>query len=313
MSLVWQAGLLLGFGLVLAGSAQMVVGAAATIASRLGLRSFTIAFLLLGVLTSTPEMFVALQSVIEEVPQLSMGNLLGGSILLLSLVMGVSSVLLGKITLNHDLTFGEIVLSSAVVAAPVAVLWDGRLSRLEGWFLVGVYVVHALLLNKEERIVRHLEKHAKQAKNLTTHLLQLTIGFVGMALSSRVMVQQAEAISARFLIPPFVFGLILLSLGTNLPEFALAFEAVVARRKIIAFGDFLGSAAANTLILGFLGIVSPFAVDGQGRLWFSLVLLGSVTAFFIWALSSRRDINRKEGLGLLLFYALFVVFELLGR
>ncbi|KKW32063.1 MAG: Na+/Ca+ antiporter, CaCA family, partial [Candidatus Uhrbacteria bacterium GW2011_GWA2_53_10] len=107
-----------------------------------------------------------------------------------------------------------------------------------------------------------------------------------------------------------MFGLFFLSLGTNLPELALAFESIRHRRREIAFGDFLGSSAANTLILGLLGLVAPFGGAGNGRLFGALVLLGSVCVYFLWAISSGREISRKEGVGLLVFYLLFVAYEL---
>lgn len=306
---VWQIGLLLGFGLVLTSAADMVLRAATSLAKRYGLTSYATGFLLLGVITSTPEFFVAVQSAADGIPQLAVGNLIGGSILLLSLVMGISSVLLGRITLDHGLTFGEIVLSSFVVAAPVIVLWDGRLSRTDGLFLVGLYALHVFLLNRDKKILEHLHDNNNK-RHTGYHTATIIVGFAAMAVSAKIIVETAGSIASFFSIPPLVFGLILLSLGTNLPEFALAVEAAIQRKKTVAFADFLGSSAANTLILGLLGLVSPFSFAAHQKLTVSLVLLGSVVAYFVWALSSRRDITRKEGLGLLFFYAIFIIYEL---
>lgn len=312
MSLTWEIGILLGFGLVLTGSAQLVVRSVVTLAQRLRIGNFTIAFLLLGILTSTPEMFVALQSGLDGVPQLSMGNLIGGSILLLSLVMGLSSIFMGKITLDHGLKFGEFVLTSAVVAAPAAVLWDGNVTRLDGVFLAGFYFLHTILINKEQHVLKHLERRSSKISDGGYQAIMLFVGFFGMVIASKYMVDAAQSIISAFHVPAFVFGLVLLSLGTNLPEFALAFEATIARRRTIAFGDFLGSAAANTLILGILAIVMPFTIAVGERLWFSLALLVIVSLFFIWALSSKREIDRREGIGLLFFYLMFLAFEIFG-
>lgn len=310
MQLTWQIGTLIGFGLVLTGSAQLVVKSVAIIAQKLNIANFTLSFLLLGILTSTPEIFVAIQSGIDGVPQLSMGNLVGGSILLMSLVMGVSSIFLGKINLDHTFTLREIILSSAVVAAPALVLLDGTMTRLDGVFLTGLYVFHALLLNKKQHILKHIERRVLKIHDAGYHKAMLFTGLLGMAIASTYMVDAAQSIMVFFHMPAFVFGLILLSFGTNLPEFALAFEAAIARRRTIAFGDLLGSAAANTLVLGLLAIVIPFSVGVRERLWFSLILLVLLCAYFVWALQSRRDITRKEGFGLLAFYGVFVAFEL---
>ncbi len=307
--MVWQLVLLVAFGLVLAGSASIVVKAATALARRYGITNYTFAFLLLGLLTSAPEAFVALQSALTGVPQLSMGNLIGGSILLLSLVMGASAVVLKKVTLDHGLQFHEVVLTSVVVGAPAVVLWDGRLTFFEGAALVAMYVLHAVVLNKEG----HVKRLTRRAKHIVVskQWILFLVGILGMVASSHVLVQTGLGVAVALGVPVFVFGLTFLSFGTNLPEFALAFGAVRERRRTVAFGDFLGSAAANTLILGVLGILSPFQVAASEKLRVSLILLTLTTGFFVWALSSRRDISRKEGIGLLFFYLVFVVSEFL--
>lgn len=305
-----QVGLILGFGLILAKSANLVIRAASSFAHKAKITSFAVGFLLLGLLTSTPEIFVAVQSSIDGIPQLAVGNLLGGSILLLSLVIGLSSVLLGRLTLDRGLDIQEIILSCAVVSAPVFVLWDGTLTRQEGIALMTVYIFHVFFMKNGGKKTANHQRFS--IRNSRQALLTIVVGIIGMIISSKVVIESAEILIETLHIPTFTFGLILLSFGTNLPEFSIAFEGAVLRRQGVAFGDFLGSAAANTLILGALGLVSPFSVSDQKRLWVSLVILLCICLYFIWVMSSRREINRKEGLGLLLFYFLFIAFELLG-
>ncbi|EKD87313.1 MAG: hypothetical protein ACD_36C00150G0001, partial [uncultured bacterium] len=234
-SFTLHAGLLLGFGLVLAGSAELVIRAASSLAHKARITNFAVGFLLLGLITSTPELFVAGQAVIDGVPQLSVGNLLGGSILLLSLVIGASAIILGRIKLDRGLDSREIMASSAVVAAPIVVLFDGRLTRLEGIALVALYVIHAFFMKngdgKKKKSI-HLP-----LRTVSQTIIMLVIGFIGMALASKVMIESAQVLTEALHIQSFVFGLLLLSFGTNLPEFSLAFQGAVLRRESIAFGD----------------------------------------------------------------------------
>lgn len=309
MNLWWQISVLIVSGIVLTGAANVVVKQSSSLAHRLGLSSFTVGFLLLGMFTSISELFVAIQAAGEGIPELSAGNLLGGSILLLSLVMGIVAILLGRVSLDHHLKSSELWAMMGVIAAPIAVLWDERLTRPEGLFLVGVYALHAFLLNRDGHPPSSRRAGLRRGKGMSGHLVMLA-GSVGvMFISSRFIVTSAEAIMVAIPIAPIIFGLFFLSLGTNLPELALAYESIRHRRREIAFGDFLGSSAANTLILGLLGLVAPFGV-GNGRLLGALLILGSVSAYFLWAVSSGRTITRKEGVGLLVFYLIFVAYEL---
>ncbi len=307
MNLWQQISILIVSGIMLTGAASVVVRQASSIAKRLGLTSFTMGFLLLGILTSTPEIFVAIQAASEGIPELSVGNLLGGSILLLSFVMGMVALLLGRVSLDHQLSMRELWVMMAVIASPIAVLWDEQLTRAEGVFLVGVYALHAFLLKRDGKKKRGV---AGGIRGMGKHLVILLGGVLVLFISSRVIVTSAEAVMGAFAVGPIVFGLFFLSLGTNLPELALALESIQRRKREIAFGDFLGSSAANTLILGLLGMVAPIGRGGNGSILGALLLLGSVSAYFLWAVSSGRTITRKEGIGLLVFYLLFVGYEL---
>lgn len=307
MNLWWHISILIVSGIVLTGAVDVVVKHSSALAHKFQLSSFVIGFLLLGLVTSTPELFVSLQAARDGIPQLGVGNLLGGSILLLSFVMGMSAIFLGRVRLDHHLAWREILVMLGVIAAPIAVLWDAQLTRPEGLFLVTVYGLHALVLNRNDR-----KYHQKKIRvgGFGRHIFALGVGVGVMFFSSRFIVTSAEAIMGMFSIAPLLFGMFFLSFGTNIPELALAIESIRHRRREIAFGDFLGSSAANTLILGILGLVVPFRGNGSGRIPGALLILGSVIVYFLWTLSSGRTITRKEGIGLLLFYLLFVAYEL---
>jgi len=261
-------------------------------------------------LTSTPEFFVMLQAAADGVPTLSAGNLLGGSLLLLSFVMGACAVILGNIKLNHGMRFADLVFAAAVVAAPVAALRDGTLSRVDGLLLVGFYLLYVIFVSDEEKLAKRVARRANDAKQMKHLLGLLAVGVGGMLISSKIVVESAEILMAAFQIPALVFGLFILSAGTNLPELTLALQAIARGRRDIAFGDFLGSSVANTFILGMLGILSPFRSGPTETLTVPLMLLLGVSVFFIWAAQSKQSISRREGLGLLVFYGLFVIYQL---
>lgn len=299
-------------GIVLAISANWVVKATAYFSKRLEIQSFLLGFLVLGFATTIPEMFVAYQAVADGVPQLAVGNLLGGSILLLSFVMGGSAIFLRRIILDHGMTTKDIGLSTLVVAMPAIALWDGKLTRFEGFVLIGAYIIHILLINREQHVVDRVEHHVKNIKH-PLHAVTLGIGgLIGLGISSRFIVSISEGLARQFSISPFVIGLFLVTFGTNLPELTLAVEAIMKKKRDIAFGDVLGSAVINTPLLGIICMVTPFSVPDHLRMRATLILLVGTSLFFWWAASSKRDITRREGMMLLIIYLLFVAFELMN-
>jgi len=309
---IWNIFILIILGIILAISANWVVKATAYFSKRLEIQSFLLGFLVLGIATTIPEMSVAYQAIADGVPQLSVGNLLGGSILLLSFVMGGSALFLKRIILDHGMTKWDIGLSTIVVAMPSIALWDGKMTRFEGFVLVAVYVVHILLINREQHVMSNVEHHAKSIKH-PAHAIMLAIaGLVGLAFSSRFIVTLGEGMAQQFSISPFIIGLFLITFGTNLPELTLAIEAILKKKRDIAFGDVLGSAVINTPILGIICMIAPFSVPDHLRMRATLILLFGTSLFFWWAASSKRDITRREGIVLLIIYVLFVAFELMN-
>ena len=298
-------------GFILTRCANWVVKAVSYFSHTLHVKSFLFSFVLLGFATTIPEIFVAYQSVADGVPQLSVGNLLGGSILLLSLVMGVSAIFLKRIILDHGMSTFDIGMSSFVVAAPAIVIWDGKLTRVEGLMLIGMYLVHLLLINKEQHILSTVEQHAKHVKHAGHAILLGIGGIIGMAIASRYLVTTGEAAATILGIPTFVIGLFLITFGTNLPELTLAIEAIIKKNRDVAFGDILGSSVINTPILGVMCLVSPFAMPNFEGVRMTLLLLALVSVFFFWAASTKKDITRREGIVLFTVYIAFVLFEML--
>lgn len=302
---------LIGLGIVLAISANWVVKATAYFSKRLEVQSFLLGFLVLGFATTIPEMFVAFQAVTDGIPQLSVGNLLGGSILLLSFVMGGSAIFLKRIVLDHGMTKWDIGLSTFVIGAPALALWDGKMTRFEGLILFVIYVIHIFFINREQHVIDRVEHHVKNVKHPLHAVLLGLGGLIGLAFSSRLIVTMGEGIARQFSVSPFVIGLFLITFGTNLPELTLAVEAIIRKKRDVAFGDVLGSAVINTPLLGIICMIAPFSVPDHLRMRATLILLAGTALFFWWAASSKRDITRREGVVLLIIYILFVAFEMM--
>lgn len=303
--------LLIILGIILAVSANAVVKGMAYFSKRLHVQSFLLGFLILGFATTIPEMFVAYQAVQDGIPQLSVGNLLGGSILLLSFIMGGSALFLKRVILDHGMTSRDIGLSTLVIAMPVFALWDGQLTRFEGLILISAYVLHIFFINHEQHFIDRVEQHTKNLKHPIHAIALLIGGLIGLAFSSRFIVTIGEGLAQQFNVTPFIIGLFLITIGTNLPELTLALEAVIKKKRDVAFGDVLGSAVINTPLLGIICIVAPFSVPDHTRMRATLILLAGTALYFWWAASSKRDITRREGIVLLVMYIVFVVFEMM--
>jgi cation:H+ antiporter len=97
-------------------------------------------------------------------------------------------------------------------------------------------------------------------------LIALTVGFAGMIVASRHAVDSATELVAGTRVPPFVIGMTVLAIGTDLPEIANSIVSSWTGHGDLNVGDGLGSAATQTtLVLGLLPlIVGSMVVTARG-------------------------------------------------
>jgi cation:H+ antiporter len=298
--------LILLFGLSQA--ARFVLPAAAALAQRLRLSDYVVAFVVLGIATSLPEMSVAVNAAAAGTPQLSFGNLLGGIVVLLTLVSGLAATIHGRLPFSHAISARQLWLGSGVNLAPLLLVVDGRLSRLDGVILMAVYIAYVIYLGRTRPDVPAVESSSQPLWRIC---LQLLASAVALYFLADWAVNIALRLSIAVAVPPLVLGLLLLGFGTNTPELATALRSR-RRQQGLALGHLLGSASANTFIAGFLGFVAPFNLSSFGSIAVVGVSLVAITALFNIALRTDGHLSRREGIWLVVVYALFALFSLLG-
>ena len=294
---------------ILSKSADLVVASISSLARRFGVSEFNLGFFVLGLATSTPELFVGLNSVIDATPELSLGNLIGASIILLSLIIGLTAVLNKEVRFGNSFGRKDILLTSFVILSPAFLLFDGYLSRFDGLFLIVFYVLFYLFLNRQQSFAERIEQKLSSHKlDFLKIAVKMLIGVAGLAITSKVIVEAAELMAITWNLPLVLVGLVFLAVGTNLPELTIMFKSSVHNHKQIALGDFLGSAAANTAILGFIALLSPIQLTAPVKIYASLVMLFISLVTFNAFFQSERKLTRLEGAALVGLYGFFLFF-----
>ncbi len=112
-------------------------------------------------------------------------------------------------------------------------------------------------------------------------LAAMAIGFTVMVLASRRAVDSAVELVAGTRVPPFLIGVTVLAIGTDLPEIANSIVASWTGHGDVNVGDSVGSAATQiTLVLGllpfFVGTIAVTARGLAGTGWLAVGGLGAV-------------------------------------
>jgi len=313
---------LLFFIFILIKSADLTIEALKSLAKKFGTGTFALSAIILAMATSLPELFVGITSAIEGTPSLSLGNVLGANIANLSLVVGLAGLITGGVFVHEKVVTREILLATGAAVLPIFLLLDGSLNRVDGLVLLSVYFAYTTSFFKIRfleigrytmggnyilRFVRHLGEVEQKADKTLGHLF---VGIAALLFSSNFIVEFATDFAKASGISIFVIGVIVISLGTTLPEVVVSIQSLKKSQPGVFFGNILGSLIVNsTLILGVVSVISPMEGGNMGDYIAALVTL-VVTLLLFWLFTRTKNrLERWEALTLLLVYVIFAVVE----
>lgn len=315
MDLITSLGILLLSLSVLWFFAGLLLDSVGRLAGRLCRSGFGTAFFVLGVLTSISEISVAVNAGMAGVPEVSAGNLAGASFVIILLIIPFLVVAGGGMSIKGLVSKETLAFTLLVILIPVLLLADGRVTMLEGGFAVFAYLALAYAIrNRPEGQTSNvcLPASAGGRRELYVDIVKVLVGAAAVFIASHFLVEETVAVATYLTIPASLIGLLLLSIGTNIPEIVIAVRAVLARQKDIAFGDYLGSAAANVPIFGALAVFSGgYTVESSQFVTTALLMFVGVALFYFFA-RSRAELSRAEGVILLLLYGGFVISQIVN-
>lgn len=291
--------------------AGLAIASVENLSRRVNISSFIVSFFALGVLTSLSEISVAVFSIIDKTPQISVGNLIGGSAILVLLVIPLLAIINKSVIFDEKAGLINFPLSFLVISLPVFFVLDKRLTQMEAVFLLVSFTFLAFTISTKNTLIERLENAlVKHSVSTTKELLKILAGVFLIVLSSKFIVDTTVLYATRYNVSPFVLGLVLLSLGTNLPELSILARSTFLRKKNIALGDYLGSATINTLVLGFLTLANRSTITLSIGIKYNLVLLPIGAGLLLYFIRNKK-LERKEGYVILCFYVFFVLLEFL--
>lgn len=270
-----------------------------------GISQLTIGFIFISILTSLPELSVAVFSSATGNNNLSLGDLLGSNVTNIALVFGLLVFLSKKDFVLSRKRTNQILLYLFMSFVPIILFLDGFLSLIDGLILLVLYIffLKQILDSREKTMTfNNIDK-----RGAGKEFLVLLASIFVVLLSSEFVVESAINIADGLGIFASFLGATLIAFNTSIPELALMFSALKKRYTNIAIGNLIGSNVVNiTLLLGLNILINPFSPNTQiGFLVFSFILLSS--GFIVYKLLTTGKLSRMEGMALLSIYALYLL------
>lgn len=295
--------LVVGLGVLVLG-ADALVRASALLARRLGISEFVVGVTVVAFGTSAPELFASVGAVLQNQPDLAIGNVVGSNIANILLILGAGG-LIAPIVMRPRVRTVEIPVMAAITAVAMIFMLDQRVGRTEGAILfagLGAYIAFCI----KGGSVKPEDELPEPAGSVGRDLLFILLGMAGLGLGTRAVVLGAVAIAERAGVPSGIIGTTVVAFGTSLPELAATVRAALARKSDIAVGNIVGSNVFNLLsVLGVCALVTPLTMPDL--MVTHVYAMGAATVLLLVYALARPVIGRFVGLAFLAAYLAYVI------
>ena len=303
--------LLLGFIIIIKGS-DMLVDGSVNLAKFLKIPTLVIGLTIVAIATGVPEIAISISSSLKGSNGLLLGNLLGSNIFNILFILGLIAIIkplyIKKEIILKNYAFA--LLSCLVLFIISYDIYFGDslvnlITRTEGILLLcfaGIFLYSTVLGATLDKNIK-----AEKGKFSFKDILYIVVGIVLIGLSAEVIVNSAVNISKWLGIGEDLIGLTIIAVGTNVPELVTSIVAVRKGEVDIAIGNLVGTNIYNIfLILGLAATINPITISSNA---FIDIIVLAITSFIVYIfIQHKKDINRKEGIIMILLYIIYIVY-----
>ena len=312
----------LHIGSVLAGLILLCIGGYAivsggvSLAKKLRISSMIIGLTVVAYGTSTPELAASLLATFNSHTELILGNIIGSNISNVGMVIGISAIftplLISKITVSR-----WIPIMIGVSLLVVAMSYDGEISQVDGVILIAAligFTAYTIKTVKKQKIQQNetIENEALEGEYfLSRYKIEtypqsiglIVAGVIVLFIGGHLTVDGAVNIAETLGLSQLVIGVVIVAIGTSLPELITSIIAIAKKQTDIGVGNIVGSNIYNILLI--LGVSSaivgiPVVPDVFSNYYimiaFSLVLF----------IGFRKYIPRVVGVGLAIAFVVYL-------
>ena len=288
--------MLIDFLILITGLSLLVLGAeyfvsnTAKLGAKLKLNDMFLGITIVALGTSIPEVFVSISSILNDSPELAVGNSIGSNIANIGLIFGVSCFFLSKSVLDINLRDIFLLILSVLISGYV--IFDFSISKSDSFILVCFLVLFILHLLRQKTKEMKEEEENGIGKNIFFILLSLIILLSG----SELTVNGGKNLAIALGVSNTVIGLTLVAIGTSLPELAASFSALRRKKGNMVIGNIIGSNILNlVLIFPIIGFATTVLLDSK-IFERDFLLMSLFTAIFVIFITFGENQNRIKKL-----------------
>ncbi len=299
-------------------ASKMLVGALSKVALFLRVREFIIASFLMAFGTSIPNLVVGIISALKGMPELSLGDVMGGNIFDITMAIGLAVLFSNQGIPAQSRTVQKTSLIAIGVAMlPLLLMVDGQLSRGDGIIMMALYLIYVFwFFSDPSRITRPYEKHEKcpKVEIFIKNFFLCVLGIILLIAGGYGIVETATVFAQFFGLPLAVIGVFVVGISNCLPETFFCIQAGRNNQEWMVLGNIMGGVIfAASFLLGLVAFIHPITI---ANITFSVIarfFLVLACLFFLVFVKTDKQLTKKEALGLIVIYLWFLITEILLR
>ena len=319
--------------------ADKLIDDTAEMAERLGTSEFIIGLTIIALGTSLPEVFVGIQSVMYGAENIAIGTVIGSNIANIGLIFGTACIGRGiyKRSIDKKHSNKDLVLKANLVSKKQYIplllsvfvlgifLRDYIIEPWEGFIIFAIIFIFLATIFKDKAIGVELpeEDNENDDRSKLGILLSLLFAIALLFIGSEATLMGATGLALNLGISEAIVGLLIVAIGTSLPELAATISAIIKNRLKIIVGNVIGSNVLNIVL-----VVPIVAIFGQGKDlikldpvlynqdFFVMAAMTFLFASFLWLYSIRDSFSKlfktminSSAYSFIFLYFLYIIFR----
>ena len=292
---------------VLIWGADVLINESERIALKFRISEFIIGATLVALGTSLPEMAASIASSYNNQPEIAIANVIGSNIFNITLVLASVFLIAKKINPKRDFFAKDSTWALLPVMVFLLMILDGVISRFDAvllLLLMGAYLMF-LLYDAKDTPEHTLEESDDIAFSWVKVMPMLVLGLVLVIVGAHFTVESATVIAKDIGVSEWIIGIVMISLGTSLPELTVSISAARKGKVDMAIGNIIGSNMANTtVVLGAAALVQPMPINASAYI-FDIATMIIATLLLVF-LTANKLYTKSAGISLIIILGLFL-------
>ena len=292
---------------VLIWGADLLIAQSERIALKFNIPEFIIGATLIALGTSLPEMAASVAASFSNKADIAIANVIGSNVLNITLVLAAVFLIATNINPSRDFFAKDSTWALVPVLVFILMILDGIITRFDALLLLllmGAYLI--FLLQDAKNIPKEdFEDLEIGLFSWAKTIPLLAVGLVLVIIGAHFTVESASEIAKSFGISEWIIGIIMISLGTSLPELVVSISAAVKGKVDMAIGNIIGSNMANTtVVLGAAALAKPMSLNASAYVFdIATMIMATLLLVFITA---NKLYTKSAGISLVIILGLFL-------